>query len=190
MKIKEVKFYKSVAIETEKVFFEEKKEIVFIWRSNVWKSSLMNSLFWEKDMVKTSWTPWKTRTANLFLVNKKMYFTDLPGYWYAKMSKEGREKLEALISWYLEEKKDLIEKAVLLIDSRHWATDNDIAMYKFLMELAIPMIVVLNKVDKIKQNELQKIKNKTKEIFFWQKIIPYSSKTWKYKKEFLDLLDD
>ncbi len=190
MKIKEVKFYKSVAIETEKVFFEAKKEFIFIWRSNVWKSSLMNSIFEQKDLVKTSGTPWKTRTANLFLVNNKMYFTDLPGYGYAKMSKEGRAKLDALISWYIEEKKDNISKAILLIDSRHWATGDDVAMYKYLMDLGIPMIIVLNKVDKIKQADLQKVKNKTKELFFWQRIIAYSSKTDKYKKEFLALLDD
>jgi GTP-binding protein len=78
MKLKEVKFVKSVAINSEKVFFDEKHEIIFLGRSNVGKSSLMNAIFEKKDLVKTSSMPGKTRTANLFLLNNKYYFTDLP----------------------------------------------------------------------------------------------------------------
>ena len=148
----------------------------------------MNSIFEKKDLVKTSSSPWKTKTANIFLVNNKLYFTDLPGYWYAKMSKEQRAKLDALISWYIEEQKENIVRAILLIDSKIWPTSDDLDMFKYLMELAIPMIIVLNKVDKVKAWELKKIKQKVKELFFWQKIITYSSKTWKQKKEFLSLL--
>ena len=190
MKIKKVEFHKSVAIESEKVFFDDRDEYIFIWRSNVWKSSLMNSIFEKKDLVKTSSTPWKTKTANIFLVNNKIYFTDLPWYWYAKMSKTERAKLDALISWYIEEKKENIKKAILLIDAKIWPTQDDIDMFKYLMQLAIPMIVVLNKVDKTKAKELEKTKKKVKELFFWQIITTYSSKTWKQRKEFLNLLDD
>jgi GTP-binding protein len=78
MKLKEVKFVKSVDINSKEVFFDEKHEIIFLGRSNVGKSSLMNAIFEKKDLVKTSSMPGKTRTANLFLLNNKYYFTDLP----------------------------------------------------------------------------------------------------------------
>jgi GTP-binding protein len=78
MKISSVVFSRSLSIESEKIFFDEKSQVVFIGRSNVGKSSLMNKIFASKDLVKTSSMPGKTKLANLFLVNNKFYFTDLP----------------------------------------------------------------------------------------------------------------
>jgi GTP-binding protein len=78
MKISSVVFSRSLSIESEKIFFDEKSQVVFIGRSNVGKSSLMNRIFASKDLVKTSSMPGKTKLANLFLVNNKFYFTDLP----------------------------------------------------------------------------------------------------------------
>jgi len=80
VKLKQVEFSRSVAINAEKVFLDNKKEVIFIGRSNVGKSSLMNALFNKKDLVKTSSRPGKTKLANIFIVNKKYNFTDLPGY--------------------------------------------------------------------------------------------------------------
>ena len=78
-------FSTSVSLGSEKIFFDTRKEIVFVGRSNVGKSSVMNALFGKKDLVKTSARPGKTKTANIFEVGRKYYFTDLPGYGFAKM---------------------------------------------------------------------------------------------------------
>lgn len=180
MKLKDVRFYKSIFIDDNKVFFDEKKEIIFVWRSNVGKSSLMNALFNKKDLVKTSSKPWKTKTANLFLVNNKYYFTDLPWYWFAKLWKEVLEKLDSLISWYLEAKKNYIKNVVLVIDSKVWLQQKDIDMFLFLQELGLPIVIVLSKIDKINKNELNKIKNDIEKKLFWQKVFTVSSakKIW------------
>ena len=108
MNFKEVKFSKSIWLGTTDYYFDNNKEVVFVWRSNMWKSSIMNSLFEKKDLVKTSSKPWKTRLANIFVVENKYFFTDLPGYWFAKLWKDLKEELDWLISWYLEERKETI----------------------------------------------------------------------------------
>ena len=177
MNLSDVKFYKSVWLRNEEVYFDDKKEIVFVWRSNMWKSSLMNALFQKKDLVKTSSKPWKTRLANLFLVENKYYFTDLPGYGFAKLWKELREELDWLISWYLEERKNSIKKVVMLIDSRLWPQDSDFEMYQYILDLELPVLIVLSKSDRLSKSELKKSENYAKQKFFWQEILPISSKT-------------
>lgn len=95
----------------------------------------MNTLLHKKDLVKTSSTPGKTRTANIFLVNKKYFFTDLPGYGFAKLGQTLRQDLDALISWYLEEKQTSIKHVVLLCDTKIGPQQSDIDMYQFISEL-------------------------------------------------------
>lgn len=176
MKLKEVVFSKSVAINAEKVFLDNKKEIIFIWRSNVGKSSLMNALFNRKDLVKTSSRPWKTKYANIFIVNWKYNFTDLPWYWFAKLWKEIKEHLDALNSWYMDERLDYIKKAVIVLDAKIWPQQADIDMYEYLLELGIPMFIVLSKIDRLNKSEIQKSKNYTEKILVWQPVFPVSSK--------------
>ena len=118
MKLSDVKFYKSVGLETSEIMFDAKNEVVFVWRSNVGKSSIMNALFEKKDLVKTSSRPGKTKLANIFTVANKYYMTDLPGYGFAKLGKNLKEALEGLISWYLEERTTHLKKVVILIDSK------------------------------------------------------------------------
>lgn len=180
MNFKEVKFYKSIWLWSSEVVFDEKKEIIFVGRSNVWKSSILNALFQKKDLVKTSSRPWKTTLVNLFLLENKYYFTDLPWYGFAKLWKEHKEELDWLISWYIEERKRNIKKVVILIDSKLWPQEKDIEMYKYLLELEIPVLIVLSKIDKLWNDQIQKSINYTKNIFFWQDIIAVSStkKTW------------
>lgn len=175
MKIREAKFERSVSVNDEHVFFDDRKEVIFVWRSNVWKSSIMNSIFEKKDLVKTSARAWKTVTANIFSINKKIICTDLPWYWFAKLGKGKMDVLDALISWYIDERKWHFHKVVMLIDSRIWAQEKDIEMYKFLLEFELPIVIVLSKVDKLKKSEIQKTINKAKNDFFGQEIIPYSS---------------
>lgn len=180
MKIKDVVFVKSVFIDDSKVLLDEHKEIVFIWRSNVGKSSIMNTLFNKKDLVKTSSKPWKTMTANLFLMNNKYYFTDLPGYWFAKLGKDILEKLDALISWYLEERASHIKKVVLLIDTKIGLQQKDIDMFAYIQELKLPVVIVLSKTDRLSKSEVAKAKNHIENELFWQKVMAVSShkKVW------------
>lgn len=184
MKIKDVKFYKSVFIDDSSILLDEHKEIVFIGRSNVGKSSIMNALFNKKDLVKTSSKPWKTKTANLFLLNNKYYFTDLPGYWFAKLWKEVLEKLDALISWYLEERSHYIKKVVLLVDTKIGLQQKDIDMFRYIQELWLPVIIVLSKIDRLSKSEVAKAKAYLEKELFWQKVIPISS----HKKIWIDEL--
>lgn len=176
MKNLEVVFDKSISIESNKVSFDNKKQIVFVGRSNVGKSSLMNALFQKKDLVKTSSLPGKTKLANIFKVNNKYDFVDLPGYGFAKLWQEQKAKLDALISWYLEEFRFDIKKIVVVLDSKLGPTDTDIDMYKFLQEFQVPLIFVLNKIDKLSNNDIFKSIKHTEWIFFWQRIVTVSAK--------------
>lgn len=180
MKLKWVVFHKSVAINAEKIFLDNKKEIIFIWRSNVWKSSLMNALFNRKDLVKTSSRPGKTKHANIFIVNGKYNFTDLPWYGFAKLWKDIKEHLDALNSWYMDERLDYIKKAVIVVDAKIWPQQADIDMYEYLLELWIPMFIALSKIDRLNTSEMMKSKNHTEWIMVWQEVFPVSSKKWNW----------
>lgn len=186
--IKNVKYYKSIDINAKEVIFDERKEILFFGRSNVGKSSLMNALFQKKNLVKTSSVPWKTKTANLFLVNNKYYFTDMPWYGFAKMWKEKQIDLDSLINWYVDERKHYIWTIVILIDSKLWAQEKDINMYRHLLDLDLDITIVLTKIDKISNNILANTTNKSQEVFFWQEIYKVSSKTWVWIKELEKIL--
>ncbi len=170
MKIENVTFLKSISIKDEKIYFDARNEVVFVWRSNVWKSSLLNTLFQKKWLVHTSSLPWKTRTANIFLINNKYYFTDMPWYGFAKMGREKRDELDSLISWYLEERKGYIKNVVMILDSKIGPQKADIDMWQYITELQIPLTVVLNKVDKLWNQDKQLSLKHTEEILFWQKI--------------------
>lgn len=188
MKLKEVKFVKSVDINSKEVLFDEKHEIIFLGRSNVGKSSLMNAIFEKKDLVKTSSVPWKTRTANLFLLNNKYYFTDLPGYGFAKMWKEKKEDLDNLISWYIDERKTYIKSAVILIDSKLWPQESDIGMYRYLLDLEFDITIVITKIDKVGNNNIKNTQVSCEKAFFWQKIHMVSAKNLNWIKEIRNLL--
>lgn len=175
MKFSDVVFNKSIALQSQDIMFENKKEVIFVGRSNVGKSSIMNALFEKKDLVKTSSRPGKTKTANIFTVANKYWLTDLPGYGFAKMGKTFQEQLDGLISWYIEERASHIKAVVILIDSRIWAGQGDIDMYKYLLELELPVKIVLSKTDKISKGALGKVTQQVKNDFFGQEILPVSS---------------
>ncbi len=175
MKVKDAVFLKSISINDDKIFFEQRKEVVFVGRSNVGKSSLMNALMNKKDLVKTSSKPGKTRNANMFLVNEKYYFTDLPGYGFAKLGQSLREDLDALISWYLEEKKHAIKQVILVCDAKIGPQQTDIDMYNYITELELPMTVILSKIDRLSKNDVNKSVFHTEKTFFWARVIPISA---------------
>ena len=137
-------------------------EIAFAGRSNVGKSTLINSLLNRKKLVKTSATPGKTQLINFFRVNDKFYFVDLPGYGYAKVPESVRRKWQDLVEAYLSERKTL-RNVVLIIDSRHNPTKQDRQLLEWLKYFQRPSLIVASKIDKLKRgqvkNHLQKIKN-------------------------------
>lgn len=130
----------------------ELPEIAFSGRSNVGKSSLLNTLVRRKSFARVSSTPGKTREINFFRVNDAFHLVDLPGYGYARVSKEARHAWRPLIEGYLRTSEHL-RGVVQLIDSRHPPSDDDHRMMQFLASVGVPTIVVATKVDKLKRAE-------------------------------------
>jgi len=151
-------------------------QVAFIGRSNAGKSSLLNSLTKTKKLAITSKTPGRTKEINVFLINGTHYFMDLPGYGYAKASGATLQKLGELISWYLF-RSEADPVVVVLIDAVVGPTKDDLAMLQDLMDDKKRIVVVANKIDKIKsskyQNRIRELKRELNGFI----IVPYSSKT-------------
>lgn len=133
-------------------------EIALAGRSNVGKSSLINTLLQRKNLARTSSSPGKTQTLNFYRVDSDQadfYLVDVPGYGYAKVSKKQREEFGEMIQDYLETRAYL-KGLILLIDGRHEPTADDIAMYDYAQYLNLPILVVATKMDKIKKNAFNK----------------------------------
>ena len=139
-------------------YSEIKKECCFIGRSNVGKSSLLNAITKTKKLAKTSKTPGRTQSINVFEVNKKINIIDLPGYGFAKVSKIMRENLIVLIENYIEHRKEL-DHVFLLIDSKVGIKNSDIDMLDFLNNCSRNFSVILTKIDKISFNQAHFQKN-------------------------------
>ena len=137
-------------------------EIAFAGRSNVGKSSLLNALTNRKTLAKTSNTPGRTQQLNYFNLGEKLYIVDMPGYGYAKVSKEQRDEWTTLIFDYLRGRPTL-RCVFILIDSRHGLKDSDIMLMEMLDEAAVTYRIILTKTDKTKTAELEKVTNKTLE---------------------------
>ena len=164
-------------------------QVAFIGRSNAGKSSLLNSLCKSKKLAITSKTPGRTKEINVFLVNGTHYFMDLPGYGYAKASGATIQKLGQLISWYLF-KSEADPLVVVLIDAVVGPTKDDIAMLEDLMEDKKRIIVVANKIDKIKSSKYQTRLRELKKELNGFIIVPYSSKTGVGVQELAELVLD
>jgi GTP-binding protein len=130
-------------------------EIALAGRSNVGKSSLINRLIQRKNLARTSSQPGKTQTLNYYLINTDLYFVDLPGYGYAKVSKTKREVWGKFIEDYLL-KREEIKLLLLLVDLRHPPSKDDIGMYEWLKHVDVPICVVATKADKIPKSKWQK----------------------------------
>lgn len=153
-------------------------EVAFVGRSNVGKSSLVNSLVNRKELVKTSNRPGKTTEINFFGINgKKFYFVDLPGYGYAKRSPKEKDKIEKLILWYLMYSEATIFKVVLILDSKAGLTAFDEEMIRVLREKGHRLIIVANKVDKLNQKETSAQIRAIKELAHEAVVVPYSATT-------------
>ncbi|MDE0793099.1 MAG: ribosome biogenesis GTP-binding protein YihA/YsxC [SAR324 cluster bacterium] len=130
-------------------------EIAFAGRSNVGKSTLINSLLNRKKLVKTSSTPGKTQLINFFNINDKFHFVDLPGYGFAKVPENVRKQWQRLIESYLQERESL-RNVVLIVDSRHGPTAQDRQLKEWLDYYERPVLIVASKVDKLKRGQIQK----------------------------------
>ena len=130
-------------------------EIAFAGRSNVGKSTLINSLLNRKKLVKTSSTPGKTQLINFFNINDKFHFVDLPGYGFAKVPENVRKQWQRLIESYLQERESL-RNVVLIVDSRHGPTTQDRQLKEWLDYYERPVLIVASKVDKLKRGQIQK----------------------------------
>ena len=160
-------------------------QVVFFGRSNVGKSSVINSLVNRKDLVRSSKKPGKTREANFFLINDNFYFVDFPGYGYAKCSQKDRDKLIKRILWYVQFAEERPDVVVLIVDVQVGITALDEEMLKTLKDNKHETIIVANKTDKLNQKDTARkildIENKALGI----RVLPYSAKTKKGKDKVL-----
>jgi GTP-binding protein len=174
MEIKSVKFIKGV-VGDDNILASDIPQIAFIGRSNVGKSSLINTITNSK-VSRTSSFPGRTQEINIFLVNNSFYLVDLPGYGFARSSGLGREKIGELIDSYLFNSIYNQKKVVMIIDANVGMTDKDIMMFNELKNHQKDFIVVANKIDKMTQSEYHQKINTIKKILGENNVIPFSSK--------------
>ncbi len=166
-------------------------EIAFAGRSNVGKSSLLNSLARRKALAKVSATPGKTRMINIFNADGAFFLVDLPGYGFAKVTQQEQERWGKMMSGYFQTSKSL-RLTLHLVDIRHEPTRDDVTMNRFLRQTEQPFFVVATKADKISKAQRQKniaLIGRALEVQPWQ-ILPYSSETGEGRKELLKVIED
>ncbi|MCR5406169.1 MAG: ribosome biogenesis GTP-binding protein YihA/YsxC [Lachnospiraceae bacterium] len=191
MKIKNVSLETVCGI-TSRLPDNKYPEIAFAGKSNVGKSSLINVLMNRKSLARTSAQPGKTQTINFYNINDELYFTDLPGYGYARVSRETKEKWGRMIERYLRSSKQL-RAVFLLIDIRHEPSQNDVEMYRWIADNGYEPIVIATKLDKINRSQTAKnlrvIRDKLK-VREGIKIIPFSAQTKQGREEIYETIDE
>lgn len=152
-------------------------EIALVGRSNVGKSSIVNTLLNRRNFARTSQTPGKTRTINFYLINEEFYFVDLPGYGYARVAKSEKQKWGGIMERYLSD-RDVLCAIFLLVDIRHEPTEDDKLMYEWVKHFGYNCVVIATKSDKISRGQYQKhisaIRRKL-QMAADEKVIPVSS---------------
>ena len=177
MKIRKVSLYRTV-YKPEDLPQTPYNEVAFVGRSNVGKSSLLNTLANNFKLAKVSSEPGKTRSVNFYLVNDSFFLVDLPGYGFAKVPLSEQKRWRELIEGYLKD-RDRLKGVFLLVDSRVGPTEKDLQMKEWLDFYGIPHVVVATKVDKLKKSERSRLERKIRDVFKDEtvKIVPFSSKT-------------
>lgn len=162
---------------TDKILYDGKFQVAFVGRSNVGKSSLINSLVHQKKLARSSKAPGKTKHLDFFLINNKFYFVDLPGYGFAHASSEERERYRKMMMWYFEYSEVKRRMVVHIIDAVVGVMDFDKQMIDYLSKLNIDFVIVANKIDKLTREErvknLEKIQKECKE----HQVVSYSAIT-------------
>lgn len=159
-------------------------EIVLVGKSNVGKSSFVNTILNRKSLARTSNTPGKTRLINFYNIDEKFYIVDLPGYGFSKMSKEEKIISGEYIEEYLKTSKN-ISLIILLLDIRHSPTEDDILMYEYILKTNLPFMILANKADKIAVTKVDEEVDKIKNILgiSYSTLLPFSSERRIYTEE-------
>lgn len=187
---------KNVSLETvigvtSKIPKNNMPEIAFAGKSNVGKSSLINVLMNRKALARTSSQPGKTQTINFYNVNDAFYFVDLPGYGYAKVSQQEKEKWGKMIEKYLRQSR-VLKAVFLLVDIRHDPSANDKMMYEWILSNGFHPIIIATKSDKINRSQLQKQIKAVKQGLAVDQdtiVIPFSAQTKQGREEIYELID-
>lgn len=170
----------------------DKPEVAFAGKSNVGKSSLINALMNRKSLARTSAQPGKTQTINYYNINDALYFVDLPGYGYAKVSESVKEKWGKMIENYLHRSKQL-KRVFLLIDIRHAPSANDCVMYDWIVRNGYHPVIIATKLDKINRSQIQKqlkLIRETLQVEPGTLLIPFSAETKQGREEIYGILDE
>jgi len=151
-------------------------EIAFMGRSNVGKSSLLNSLLAVRGLARTSSTPGRTQSLNFFLVNGRFRFVDLPGFGYARVPKAIKSSWGEMVSSYLAKREQLV-LSIHIVDSRHEPTTLDLQLHEWLEHSSRPRLIVATKSDKLSNNELKESLGRVKRVFSEDRVVAFSAKT-------------
>jgi GTP-binding protein len=181
MKISSTEFIKS-AFEEEHWPRDGRSEISFLGRSNVGKSSLINSLLGVRGLARTSRTPGRTQSLNYFLINQRFYFVDLPGYGFARVPKSIRASWGEMASQYLAKRIELV-LSIQIVDSRHEPTTLDLQLNEWLIANARPRLVVATKSDKLSNNELKKSMERVRRVLKTEQVVAFSAVTGRGREE-------
>ena len=181
MKIISAEFIKSAFHESDWPR-EAKSEIAFLGRSNVGKSSLINSLLGVRGLARTSSTPGRTQAVNFFLINNSFRFVDLPGYGYARAPKAVKAQWSAAAETYLA-KRDQLVLSIHIVDSRHEPSKQDLQLHQWLVHHQKPHLIVATKSDKLSNNELRKNIDRVKRVLESDQILIYSATTKRGQEE-------
>ncbi len=182
----------NIAVRQSQYPEDNKKEFLLVGRSNVGKSSFINSIIARKNYARTSSKPGKTQTLNFYLINNLFYLVDVPGYGYAAVNKTTQKKLGLMIEEYIKNRKDLT-KVFLLIDYRHKPMEDDIIMYDFLKYYNLDITIIATKYDKVPNNQKQKQDKLIKDAFKLSEedsFIHFSSLTKKGREEVYNLINE
>ncbi len=191
MKIVDVELFVS-AVRRSQYPTDDLPEFLLVGRSNVGKSSFINTLVGRKNLARISSRPGKTQTLNFYFVNKSFYLVDVPGYGYAAVDKKTQHKFGMMIEEYLEKRQQL-KRVFMLIDFRHKPTEDDLLMYNFLKYYNVPVTIVATKVDKVgaskKDKNLKLIKD-TIDLVVGDDLVLFSSMTKLGREELLQKIED
>lgn len=170
---------------------DKKSEFLLVGRSNVGKSSFINTLIERKNFARTSSKPGKTQTLNFYLVNDAFYLVDVPGYGYASVSKDTQKKFDLMIEEYLKSRENL-KHVFMLIDYRHKPTEDDVLMYEFLKYYNLDITIVATKYDKVSKNSRIKQDKLIKDTlkFDDNEFITFSTVTKKGRSEVLSIIEE
>ena len=179
-----------IAVRISQYPTDKKNEFLLVGKSNVGKSSFINTLIERKNFARTSSKPGKTQTLNFYEVNESFYLVDVPGYGYANVSKEQQKKFGMMIEEYLRTRTEL-KHVFLLIDYRHKPSEDDILMYNFLKYYNLKISIIATKYDKVSKNsriKQDKLFRETLKLDENNDFIPFSTVTKKGKEEVLNII--